>query len=117
MLYKIGTMRELPTLPCAVPEPAYTNLVMSLVVLDAEYGESRNYMEEGGYCLIVEAIDDFPMLKATIDYETHPCEWATRQGDYVTALFLLNDDYSIMVFAPITATPQAILNDLEEQSK
>ena len=114
MLYKIGTMAELPALPCTIPEPAYTNLVTSLVVLDAEYGEARNYMEEGGYCLIIETADDLPAFKNTIDYEAHPCEWATRQGDYVTALYILSNDYAVMVFAPLDIAPQAILVELED---
>lgn len=114
MLYKIGTMAELPTIPYTLPEPAYTELIRSLAVLDAEYGEARDYSIDGGYCLIVEAADDLPALKSNIDYDTHPCEWATRQGDFLTALYIISNDYAVMVFAPLSIAPQAILDELED---
>lgn len=114
MLYKIGTMAQLATLPCQLPEPAYTELVRSVAVLDAEYGEGRDWLTDGGCCVIVETADDLPALKQSIDYDLHPCEWATKQGEYLTALYIISNDYAIMVFMPIAAAPKAILEDLED---
>ena len=113
MLYKIGTMSELPTLPFTLPEPAHTELVRVLAVLDSEYGKARDYSKDGGYVLIAEAADDLPQLKAAIDYEAHPCEWATRHGSFLSALYVLTNDYAITVFMPLSAAPKAILENLE----
>ena len=113
MLHKIGTMRELAEQAIGLPEPAMTEMVTSLVILDSEYGEDRDYMQEGGYSVIVETTEDISQFKAIVDYDVHPCEWATKQGSYASALYLLNDDYGIMVFMPLAIAPEAILDELE----
>ena len=57
-----------------------------------------------------------PKLKEIIDYDVHPCEWATKIGitGYVSALFILNDNFSIMAYLPEAITPTAILAELED---
>ena len=116
MLYKIGTAHELSILPYHLPEELVTEVLTGLVVLDAEYGESRNYFESGGYSVIAENIEDIPGLKAIIDFEKHSCEWATKIGrtGYISALFILNNSFSIMVYMPLAICPTAIINELED---
>ena len=115
MLYKLGTVRELASLPLELPEKAKTELYTSLLVLDSEYGKDRDYnKDDGGYVLIAESAADLPALKENLDYESHPCEWATRQGSYLSALYILTNDFAIMVFMPVAAAPEAILKELEE---
>lgn len=117
MLYRIGTKRELPTVASKIPERVYSELYTGTVVLDAEYGAERDCLQTGGYSLIVETADDLAAFKAVIDYENHPCEWATRLGrdsGWLSALYLLNDDYAIVAFMPMAIAPAAILNDLED---
>ena len=116
MLYTIGTAHELSILPYHLPEELVTEVLTGLVVLDAEYGESRNYFESGGYSVIAENIEDIPGLKAIIDYEKHPCEWATKIGrtGYISALFILNNSFSIMAYMPLAICPTAIINELED---
>ena len=113
MLKKIGTMRELTEQAINLPEPAMTDMVTSLVVLDCEYGEERNYYEEGGYNVIAETLEDVLQFKEIVDFDTRPCEWAIKRGNYVSALYLLNDDFGIIVFIPITVAPKAILDEME----
>ena len=116
MLYTIGTANELSLLPSHLPEELRTEILTGLVVLDAEYGESRNYLESGGYSVIAETVEDIPGLKCIIDYEEHPCEWATKIGKtgFVSALYILNNDFSIMVYLPQAIAPTAISNELED---
>ena len=116
MLYTLGTTNELSLLPAHLPEELRTEILTGLVVLDAEYGESRNYYESGGYSAIAENIEDIPGLKCIIDYEKHPCEWATKIGrtGFVSALYILNNDFSIMVYLPQAIAPTAIINELED---
>ncbi len=116
MLYTIGTAHELSILPYHLPQELVLEILAGLVVLDAEYGESRNYYESGGYSVIAEKIEDIPGLKAIIDYEKHPCEWATRIGrtGYISALFILNNSFSIMVYLSLDICPTAIINELED---
>ena len=115
MLYKLGTVKELRTLECPLPERVWTEIYMGLMILDIEYGENRNYLESGGYSIIVENAEDIPVLKEIIDFDAHPCEWATQiyVTGYLSALYVMNDDFSIMVYMPISIAPEAILRDLE----
>lgn len=117
MLYRIGTKQELPTVASRLPESVYTELLRSTAILDAEYGESRNYLQIGGYSVIVETCDDLAQLKAIVDYDIHPYEWVTKIGKdsgNLSVLYLLNDDYSIVVYLPAAIAPNAILNELED---
>ena len=116
MLYKLGTVKELLTLECPLPDRVRTEIYMGLMILDIEYGERRNYLESGGYSIIVENKSDIPALKKILDFDSHPCEWATQihVTGYLSALFVINDDFSIMVYMPISIAPNAILQDLEE---
>ena len=49
LLYRIGTTAEIPSLPSHFPEKLVTEIFQGLVVLDAEYEPTRNYLESGGY--------------------------------------------------------------------
>ena len=116
MLYKIGTLRELDALELSLPESVLTELTRDIAILDLEYGEDRDYWQSGGYAVVVEAGEDIPQFQQIVNFEKHPCEWATRLGrdsGYLSALYLLNDDYAVMAFMPISAAPDAILKDLE----
>ena len=116
MLYTLGTANELSLLPSHLPQKLLMEVLTGLVVLDAEYGESRNYYESGGYSVIAETIEDIPGLKAIIDYEKHPCEWATKIGrtGFLSALYILNNDFSIMAYLPQDICPTVIINELED---
>lgn len=116
MLYTLGTANELSLLPSHLPEELATEVLTGLVVLDAEYGESRNYLESGGYSVIAETMEDIPGLKSIVDYEKHPCEWATKIGrtGFVSALYILNNDFSIMVYLPQDIAPTEIITELED---
>lgn len=116
MLYTIGTAHELALLPYHLPEELVMEVLTGLVILDCEYGESRNYYESGGYSLIAETIEDMPGLKAIINFDSHCPEWATRIGTtgFVSALYILNNDFSIMVYLPLDIAPTAIINELED---
>ena len=116
MLYTLGTTNELSLLPAHLPEELRTEILTGLEVLDAEYSESRNYLESGGYSVIAETIKDIPGLKAIVDYEKHPCEGATKIGrtGYISALFILSNSFSIMVYLPQAIAPKEIINELED---
>ena len=89
----------------------------SVAVLEAEYGADRDYLQVGGYSLLFDSADDLAQFKSIIDYDTHPCEWALRESrnsGYLSALYIMNNDFSIMVFMPLAVAPTAILADLED---
>ena len=57
MLYRIGTKSAIPTLGCRVPELVTENLLHYVSVLDAEYGDGRNYLSVGDHVLLAENLD------------------------------------------------------------
>ena len=117
MLYRIGTQREIPSLCSQAPPCVAKELLRCIAALDREYGADRNYMASGGYALVAETIEDVQAIQSTIDYDTHPCEWAEFIGEdneYISVLYLMNDDYTIQVLVPTAIAPKAILRELEE---
>ena len=117
MLYRIGTQKEIPSICSKLPECAIAELYRCTATLGIEYGAERNYLESRGYTLILEETKDLKELRKIINYDTHPCEWANRigeAGEFISALYLLNDDFSVVVLLPTVIAPNAILNDLEE---
>ena len=117
LLYRIGTTAEIPSLPSHFPEKLITEVFHGLVVLDCEYGEDRNYLQSGGYSVILETEDDIQEFAKTLDIVTRPPEWATwiDNTGYISALYILNDDFSIMVYMKSEIMPQIIRKELYEE--
>ena len=109
MLYELGTTKEVAMLPNHLPEQLLREVFTGLVVLEAEYGSNRNHRESGGFSLIAETKEDLPALNEIINTNIHAPEWATHIGKtgFVSALYIMNDDFSIMVYLPqeIAAVP------------
>ena len=115
MLYRIGTVSEIRNLKNLFPIEVLGQLFVCTAILDDAYGEERDYLRSGGYSLIAETAEDLQGIMEVIDLNTHPCEWADRLDDeYLSALYLLNDDFSVVVFMPITVAPPALLKELED---
>lgn len=116
MLYTLGTAHELALLPSHLPQRLVEEILQGLTVLDCEYGEDRHYLQSGGYSVLADSIEDIPSLKAILPIDKHPCEWATRIGrtGYVSALYILNNDFSIMVYLPESIAPTEIITELED---
>ena len=115
MLYRIGTVKEMRPLYDKFHEDVIAQLYHCTKVLDDIYGAERDYLQSGGYSLIAETTDDLSDIREIIDFDTHPCEWADRlDGDYLSALYLLNDDFSVVVFMPIAIAPPTLLSELED---
>ena len=115
MLYRIGTVKEMRPLYDKFHEDVIAQLYHCTKVLDDIYGAERDYLQSGGYSLIAETTDDLSGIREIIDFDTHPCEWADRlDGDYLSALYLLNDDFSVVVFMPVAIAPPTLLNELED---
>ena len=114
MLYRIGTACEISTIPLALPQSVRKELFRTTSILDAEYGSKRNYLETGGYSLIVETKEDISKVREIIDYTLHPPEWVERFDSFIVALYLSNDDFGIMLFIPMAIAPKAILDELED---
>jgi hypothetical protein len=115
MLYRVGTVREIRELKHKFSLEVLGQLFVCTAILDDAYGEDRDYLQSGGYSLIAETTEDISGIREIIDLDTHPCEWADRlEGDFLSALYLLNDDFSVVVFIPIAIAPSTLLSELED---
>ncbi len=117
MLYMVGTLRETDKLESKLPDSVFTELVRGIAILDCEYGEDRNYREDGGYSLIAETAEDVQEVKKYVDYESHLCEWVTfigKDSGYLSALFIMNNDFSIMLYLPSAVAPNILLEEVEK---
>ncbi len=115
MLFKYGTVKEVYESASRFPDAVFTELLTSAVVLDSEYGMERDYSQIGGYSIVIEDADDLEALKSILNYDSYVCEWATSVGrsGFISALYILNDDFSLMLFMPKDIAPEAIIKELE----
>ncbi len=100
MLYKIGTVCELQQQRDRLPSAVYSEILHCVSVLDECYGEQRNYYESGGYCAFAENYGDLAEMQNSLDYENRLCEWEKHIGDFYSRLFLLGDNYSVVLITP-----------------
>ena len=116
LLYRVGTTSEVTSLPSHFPEKLVTELFQGLVVLDCEYGYDRNYMESGGYSIILETEADIQKLITNLDIHHRAPEWATwiDNTEFISCLYILSNDFSIMVYMPSAIMPNIIRKELEE---
>lgn len=113
MLYKVGTKKELSMLEKLFPEYVSEKLSEYIDILNDAYGENRDYTKRGGYVLVVENSKDVLAIGTIFDYRSLLFEWVDRMGDdYVAVLYMLNDDYSIVLCMPVAIAPDIILNEL-----
>lgn len=112
----LGTVKECEALYGKIPQRVYDEVLRGIVVLEAEYGPTRDYFGTGGYSLIADTRKDLFRARQIFDDSVHSCEWATRLGDsgYISALYLLNNDLSVMLYIPIALANNDILENLED---
>ena len=112
----LGTVRECKELEGKLPQRVYDEVLRGLVVLDFEFGSERDYLNVGGFSLIASTEEDLRRARDLFDDRWHYCEWATRLGDtgYVSALYLLNNEFSVMLYTKESLANEDILENLED---
>ena len=116
MLYKIKSVQDIRTLPLSLPQHTRDELLRSTAILEYEYGPIHDDAD-GGYSVIIQTPGDLITLKSFVDYINHPPEWAMRMDDYAVAMYLINNEFTITAYVPLSIAPKEILNELEEKSK
>ena len=115
MIYIVGNAKQAIKARIMLPKDVAEELISTSIALDRAYGEERNCLEVGGYSVIIDDTDDLSMLSSIVDYNSHLAEDAKKVGDYVVAVYVFNNDYSIALFVPTAIAPNKILNDLIEE--
>lgn len=112
----VGTAKECTALYGYLPQRVIGEVLRGLVVLDSEFGTERNYFELGGYSLIATTEEDLYWARKFFDDRTHVCEWSTKLGDsgFCSALYLLSNEVSVMLYIPISLANKDILENMED---
>lgn len=112
----LGTTKECVALYGQLPQRVADEVLRGIAVLDSEYGPERNYLDVGGFSLIADTEKDLCKSRDLFDDQWHYCEWATRLGDsgYVSALYLLNNEFSVMLYTKESLANEDILENLED---
>lgn len=115
MLYTYGTTAEVYATGHRFPDRLFNELLTGCAVLDSDYGDDRDYYSSGGYSIVAETAEDLESLKESFDYESFICEWATQVGmtGFISVLYILDNDFSVMLFMPEIIAPDAIRNEIE----
>lgn len=115
MICKIGTKQELSTHSLNFSKTVLDKIFSYVEILDDEYGYDRNYLESGGYVMVLETMEDILSADNIIDFKDRVCELVEIvDDDYLSALYLLGDDYAIVVIMPLDIAPEYIFNQIEE---
>lgn len=116
MLYRLGHKKEVYSCGCKFHKRALQEIDYGLMILDETYGNQRDWEREGGYSILIDSAEDVEAIKSYVDFDKHTPEWVTSISytKIISALFIMNNDFSIMVYMPQEIAPQSLLNELED---
>lgn len=114
MVYKLITSNDRKRLPRVLPAEVMEEILTGLTMLDESYGDNRGMEDDGGYILLAENIEDMEEVRNYIDYDAYPCEYIRTIGsDYISAVYILNNECAVNVICPLSAAPQVLRAELE----
>ena len=113
MVYKIGNLSDLDTLPL-IDDTALELLYNHAKVLSTEYGKQRNLdASDGGFVLYATPGTKAEEVKACLDYSKHTPECVNAYGKLCEAVYLLDNDYGVVIVMSIADAPSEILNEID----
>lgn len=103
----LGAVRECAALEGQLPQRVYDEVLRGLAVLEPD--------NSGSFSLIADTVNDLAKTREVFDDRTHYCEWSTRLGcsGYVSALYLLDNERSVMLYTKESLANEDILENLE----
>lgn len=113
MIYKLGGPGDLEHIPSLSPE-AREVLLKYLQVLAEEYGENRDLDHDmGGYLLYCQPGTKQEELLSVFDYREHLLEWVEWGRNLCVGLFLLTDDYGVVLVMAKEDAPKEMFKETE----
>ena len=108
MIFKFGTRKAFQHHRAEMPEEVFSHLRYSIDLLDENYGANRDIdHDDGGFVLLFTHTEDFAQVRSStgIDFACHSPEWVDRINtaieDYAAALYLISNDFGIILSAPV----------------
>ena len=113
MIYKIGNLADLESLPL-ISDVALELLYHHASVLTHEYGENRNVDDsDGGYILYAVPGTSAEEVKAFFDFSKHPPEHVDQYDTLCEAVYLLNNDFAVVIIMSLDDAPTEILKEID----
>ena len=113
MVYKIGNISDLESI-VITDENAYALLSQYAKLLSYEYGEDRNVdTDDGGYVLYATPGTKSEDIKAYFDYSKHTVESADRFGSLVVAMYILHNEYVVLIVMSEADAPTEIIKEID----
>jgi hypothetical protein len=113
MVYKIGNLADLETLPL-ISDVTLELLYHHASVLTHEYGADRNiYDSDGGYILYAAPGTDTEELKVFFDVTKHTPEHVDQYDTLCEAVYLLNNDFAVVIIMSMDDAPTELLNEID----
>lgn len=112
MVYKLGNISDMASLP-SLDENTYRNIYEFVSVLTYEYGSDRDIDSSGGYVLYATEGTDAEEIKHYFDFSHNIVEYVNRSGDIICAMYILNDDYAVVIIMSIDDVPAEIAQEID----
>ena len=108
MVFKLGTVEDMKMLPQL--EPSLRDYIKYLLlVLDSEYGIDRDIdNNDGGYVVFVTENTSDDEITEVFDFKNHSVEYVEIGETYSTAVYLLNNEYIVMLIMPTNELPDEL---------
>ena len=108
MVFKLGNVENMKMLPQL--EPSLRDYIKYLLlVLDTEYGIDRDIdSNDGGYVVFVTENTPEKDVIDVFDYKNHSVEYVEIGETYSTAVYLLNNEYTVMLIMPTNELPDEL---------
>ena len=116
MVYKIGTVSEIASIPIK-EDKAKEWIYHFTQILESEYGAERDIDSVGGYVLYVTQGSSAKEIKDIFDYTECLIELSDIVDGVCYAMYLLGDDFGVVIVASIDAMPVGILKEIIKQKE
>ena len=108
MVYKLGKVEDMNKLPI-IESTIHEYIKYLLLVLDSEYGIDRDIdSNDGGYVVFVTGNTSDDEITEVFDYTKHTVEYVEVGEAYSTAVYLLNNEYTVMLIMPTNELPDEL---------
>jgi len=108
MVYKLGRVEDMNKLPI-IESTIHEYIKYLLLVLDTEYGTDRDIdSNDGGYVVFITENTAKEEVIEVFDYKNHNVEYIEIGETYSTAVYLLNNEYTVMLIMPTNELPDEL---------
>ena len=118
MIYKLGNVADMSKLP-SMDDRLRNAIFKNLKILDDNYGEDRDIdNDDGGYVLFCEPGTTEEEIQSYYDHEQFLPEHVLpviSNPPYIETLYLISNDYGIVLFTKYADTPDDILEEMDDE--